>query len=158
VERTAKEIPSTFNARAETIAQKPVFRSAFKRTRCIVPASGYYKWRAAERGEQLYFISPADGAVLSIAGHWDEWRDPGTGKAVLGRTSIITAANDFNRSVHDRMPVLPGLHDLDAWLTGKAETELLRAAPNDFLRMWPVSRRVNVFGLEAVEDKAIAAG
>jgi hypothetical protein len=66
----------------------------------------------------------------------------------------------------DRMPVLLGLHDLDAWLTGKAGTELLQPAPNDFLCMWPVSRRVNVFGcgdddpslIEAVEDKAIAAG
>jgi putative SOS response-associated peptidase YedK len=52
--KTAKEVPSTFNARAETVAQKPMFRSAFKRTRCIVPASGYYEWRAAEGGKQNF--------------------------------------------------------------------------------------------------------
>ena len=66
--KTGKEVPSTFNARAETVAEKPMFRSAFKRTRCIVPASGYYEWRAVEGGKQPYFISAADGAVLSLAG------------------------------------------------------------------------------------------
>ena len=69
--KTTKEFPSTFNARAETVTQKPMFRSAFKGTRCIVPASGYYEWRPAEGGKQPYFISAADGAVLSIAGLWD---------------------------------------------------------------------------------------
>ena len=58
--KTAKEVLSTFNARAETVAQKPMFRSAFNRTRCIVPASGYYEWRAADGAKQPYFISAAD--------------------------------------------------------------------------------------------------
>ena len=157
-------MPSTFNARAETVAEKPMFRSAFKRSRCIVPASGYYEWRPAEGGKQPYFISAADGSVLSIAGLWDEWRDPATSEAVLSCTAIVTAANDFTRGIHDRMPVLLGSHDLDAWLIGKAGAELLRPAPNDLLRMWPVSKRVNVSGrgdddpslIEPVEDKAIA--
>jgi putative SOS response-associated peptidase YedK len=70
--KTIKEVPSTFNARAETVAQKPMYRSAFKRTRCIVPAAGYYEWRAAEGGKQPYFISAANDAVLSIAGLWDQ--------------------------------------------------------------------------------------
>ena len=144
--KTAKEVPSTFNARAETVAQKPMFRSAFKRTHCIVPASGYYEWRAVEGGKQPYFISTADGAVLSIAGLWDEWKDPETGEAVLSATLIVTAANDFTRRIHDRMPVLLDREDHEAWLTGKAGVELLRAAPNDVLRMWPVSKRVNVSG------------
>jgi putative SOS response-associated peptidase YedK len=86
--KTAKEAPSTFNARAETVAQKPMFRSAFKRTRCIVPASGYYEWRAAEGGKQPYFISAAKGEVLSIAGLWDQWKDPETGESVLSYTLI----------------------------------------------------------------------
>ena len=162
--KTAKEVPSTFNARAETVAQKPMFRSAFKRTRCIVPASGYYEWRAAEGGKQPYFISAADGAVLSIAGVWDQWKDPKTGELVSSATLIVTGANDFRRRIHDRMPVLLGQHDLDAWLTGKAGVELLRPAPNDLLRMWPVSKRVNVSSrgdddpglIEPVEDEAIA--
>ena len=144
--KTAKEVPPTFNARAETVAQKPMFRSAFKRTRCIVPASGYYEWHAAEGGKQPYFISVAEGAVLSIAGLWDQWKDPETGEAISSATLIVTAANEFARRIHDRMSVLLGRQDHDAWLTGKAGDELLRRAPNDLLRMWPVSKRVNVSG------------
>jgi putative SOS response-associated peptidase YedK len=83
--KTAKEVPSTFNARAETVAEKPMFRSAFKRARCIVPAPGYYEWRTVEGGKQPYFISAADGEVLSIAGLWDQWKDPETGKVMARR-------------------------------------------------------------------------
>ena len=162
--KTAKEVPSTFNARAETVAQKPMFRSAFKRTRCIVPASGYYEWRPAEGGKQPYFISSASGEVLSIAGLWDQWKDPETGESVLSCTLIVTAANDFTQQIHDRMPVLLGRQDHDTWLTGTAGAELLRPAPNELLRMWPVSKRVNVSGredddpglIEPVKDEAIA--
>lgn len=106
------------------------------------------------------------GAVLSIAGLWDQWKDPEAGEAVLSCTLIVTAANDFMRRIHDRMPVLLGHHDSDAWLTEKNGIELLRPAPNDFLRMWPVSKRVNVLGrgdddpslIEPVKDAAIAGG
>jgi putative SOS response-associated peptidase YedK len=83
-----------------------MFRSAFKRTRCIVPASGDYEWRPAEGGKQPYFISAADGAVLSTAGLWDQWKDPQTGEAISSCSLIITVANDFTRPIHDRMPVL----------------------------------------------------
>jgi putative SOS response-associated peptidase YedK len=162
--KTAKEVPSTFNARAETIAQKPMFRSAFKRTRCIVPASGYYEWRKVDGGKQPYFISAADGALLSIAGLWDQWKNLETGEAISSATLIVTAANDFTRCIHDRMPVMLGQQDHDAWLTGKAGVELLRPAPNDLLHMWPVLKRVNVSGrgdddpglIEPAADQAIA--
>jgi putative SOS response-associated peptidase YedK len=97
--KTAKEVPATFNARAETVAQKPMFRSA---NRCIVPASGYYEWRAVDGGKQPYFISAADGAVLSIAGLWDQWENPETSEPVLSCTLIVTAANDFARPIHGR--------------------------------------------------------
>jgi putative SOS response-associated peptidase YedK len=143
--KTAKEVPSTFNARAETVAGKPMFRSVFKRNRCIVPASGYYEWRAIAGGKQPYFISAADGSVLAIAGLWDEWKDQ-TGEAVFSCTLIVTGANGFTRRIHDRMPVLLAPRDYEAWLAGKAGVELLRPAPDDVLRMWPVSKRVNVSG------------
>jgi putative SOS response-associated peptidase YedK len=146
VKKTAKEVPSTFNARAEAVAQKPMFHSAFKRTRCIVPASGYYEWRAAEGGKQPYFISAADGTVLSIAGLWDQWKEPETGETISSATLIVTAANDSTRAIHDRMPVMLDRCDHEAWLTGKAGPELLRPAPNGLLRMWPVSKRVNFSG------------
>ncbi len=102
--------------------------------------------------------------MLSIAGLWDQWKDPETGEAISRATLIVTSANDFTRRIHDRMPVLLERHDLDAWLTRKAGVELLLRAPNDLLRMWPVSKRVNVSGrgdddpglIEPVEDEAIA--
>ena len=142
-----------------------MFRSAFRRTRCIVPASGYYEWRPAEGGKQPYFISAADGAVLSIAGLWDKWKDPETGEGVSSCTLIVTEASDFTRRIDDRMPVLLGRQDQGAWLTGKAGVEVLRPAPNDCLRMSPVSKRVNVSGrgdddpslIEPVEEEAIIA-
>ena len=129
-----------------------------------MPASGYYEWRPAEGGKQPYFISAADGALLSIAGLWDEWRGPETSDSVLSATLIVTAANEFTRRIHDCMPVMLGRQDHDAWLAGKAGVELLRPAPNDLLRMWPVSKRVNVSGrgdddprlIEPVGDDAVA--
>jgi putative SOS response-associated peptidase YedK len=135
----------------------------FRRTRCIVPASGYYGWRSAEGGKQPYFITTADGGVLSIACLWDEWKDAQTNKTIFSCTLIITVTNDFTRRIHDRMPVLLGRQVNDSWLTGKAGAELLQPAPNDFLRMWLVSTRVNVSGreiddfslIEPVENGAI---
>jgi putative SOS response-associated peptidase YedK len=124
-----------------------------------------YTWRELVEGrKQPYFISAADGAVLSIAGLWDQWKDPESGKTIASATLIVTSANDFTRRIHDRMPVLIGPHDHDAWLTGKGGVELLRPAPNDLLRTWPVSKRVNVSGggdddpglIEPVEAEANA--
>jgi putative SOS response-associated peptidase YedK len=164
--KTAKEVPSTFNARAKTVAEKPMFRSAFKRTRCIVPASGYYEWRPAAGGKQPYFISSADGTVLSIAGLCDEWKNPETSETVFSCTVIVTAANDFTRRIHDRMHVLLSDHDYETWLTCKAGIELLRPTPNDLLRVWAVSKRVNMAGqgdddpslIEPLEGEALHMG
>jgi putative SOS response-associated peptidase YedK len=69
-----KQLPASFNARAETVADKPMFREAFKRHRCIIPASGYYEWLKRQDGKQPYFIRAADGSVLSFAGLWDRWK------------------------------------------------------------------------------------
>ena len=145
VEKTAKEIPSTFNARAETVASKPMFRAAFKRSRCVIPASGYYEWKATPTGKQPYYISPHDGSVLSFAGLWDEWQDIKTGEARKSCTIIVIAANDFTRKIHDRMQVVLDADQFGQWLAGIGGTELLKPAP-DMLQMWPVSRRVNRVG------------
>ena len=73
--KSAKEIPATFNARAETLADKPMFRDAFKRNRCLIPASGYYEWLATPTGKQPYYYTARDGLALTFAGLWDEWKD-----------------------------------------------------------------------------------
>jgi len=144
--QTAKEAPSTFNARAETIAIKPMFRAAFKRTRCVIPASGYYEWKATPSGKQPYYISAADDSVLSFAGLWDEWHDIESDDVVKSCTIIVTDANEFTRTIHNRMPVVLSAKQLPLWLTGAAGIELLKPAPEGALRMWPVSRKVNRVG------------
>jgi putative SOS response-associated peptidase YedK len=146
VEKPLKQLPATFNARAESVAGKPMFRDAFKRHRCIVPASGYYEWEKRPDGKQPYFISAADGGVLSFAGLWDRWRNPDAGEPTTSCTIIVTDANALTRPIHDRMPVILEPADVRAWFDGSGGTELLRSAPDDRLRMWPVSRRVNKTG------------
>ncbi len=142
-----KDLPPSFNARAETVADKPMFRDAFERRRCVIPASGYYEWKAAADGRQPYFISAADGGVLSFAGLWDSWKNPEAGESVVSCTIIVTDANPFTRTIHDRMPVVLDTADIKPWLTGAAGPELLRPAADGLLRMWPVSRRVNRSGV-----------
>jgi putative SOS response-associated peptidase YedK len=141
-----KQLPATFNARAEGVASKPMFRDAFKRHRCIIPASGYYEWIKRPDGKQPYYISGADGGVLSFAGLWDRWKNPETGEPVASCTIIVTDANALTRPIHDRMPVLLDKADIESWLNGTGGTELLRPAAADRLRTWPVSRRVNKTG------------
>jgi len=141
--KSAKEIPATFNARAETLADKPMFRDAFKRNRCLIPASGYYEWLATPTGKQPYYYTARDGSALTFAGLWDVWKNKGTGTALQSCTMVVTTANALAGKVHDRMPVLLQPQDFDGWLAGTTGTELLKPAPDDYLQVWPVSRRVN---------------
>ena len=138
--KTLKETPSTFNARAETVADKPMFRSAFKRNRCLIPASGYYEWENTPTGKQPYYYTARDGSPLTIAGLWDEWKDIESGEPLKSCTMIITNANEL---AHDRMPVLLSPDEFEPWLSGIAGTEILNPAPESALQVWPVSRRVN---------------
>jgi putative SOS response-associated peptidase YedK len=147
--KSLRDLPATFNARAETVADKPAFRDAFRRSRCIVPASGYYEWRKVQErtpGRQPWYISAADGGVLSFAGLWDTWTNPQTGEKLWSCTIIVTAANALTRAVHDRMPALLERADFATWLGGAGGTSLLRPAAEHRLRMWPVSPRVNRAG------------
>ena len=121
-----------------------MFRTAFKRSRCIVPASGYYEWKMINGAKQPFYFSAADGGVLSIAGLWDESNDRSSPAGpLLSCTLIVTAANEFTGRIHDRMPVFLQPENFAAWLDGSAETELLQPASKDLLQVWPVSKRVN---------------
>jgi putative SOS response-associated peptidase YedK len=97
---------ATFNARAETVAEKAMFRDAFKRTRCLIPASGYFEWQDTPDGMQPYYFTRRDGEPVTIAGLWDEWRDKQAGELVKSCAMVITEANEFVSEVHDRMPVI----------------------------------------------------
>jgi putative SOS response-associated peptidase YedK len=135
---------ATFNARAETVETKPFFRDAFKRTRCLIPLSGYYEWQDTPNGKQPWYFTARDGSpALTTAGLWDEWRDRASGETLKSCTMIITEPNEFVAEVHDRMPVLLAEKDFEPWLNGGDGMELLKPAPNDMLQRWPVSKRVN---------------
>jgi putative SOS response-associated peptidase YedK len=136
---------ATFNARAETVAEKPMFRSAFPRRRCLIPASGYYEWLDTPEGKQPYYFTRRDGAVMTIAGLWDDWTDRATGENLKSCAMVITEPNDFVREVQDRMPVILEASEFESWLTGSSQelTGLMKPAANDVLQKWPVSKRVN---------------
>ena len=145
--KSLKEMPATFNARAETVAGKPMFRGAFRERRCIVPASGFFEWTGPKTDRQPHLFSAADGSpILAMAGLWDRWRDPATGEDVLSCTIIVSGASAWMVPYHDRMPVLIAEEDFDGWLGGTLGPEALRPASESALREWPVSQRVNRTG------------
>ena len=125
---------------------KPTFRDAWrKKQRCIIPASGYYEWQPIERDKpQPWYFTAADGSpILSVAGLWNDWREPGTKTILRTCTMIITEPNKFVSEVHDRMPVLLGKDQIEPWLSGEAGLEILRPAPDGMLKRVAVSKRVN---------------
>jgi putative SOS response-associated peptidase YedK len=135
---------ATFNARAETVEEKPFFRGAFKRNRCLIPVSGYYEWQDTPAGKQPWYFTAADGSpALTIAGLWDEWHDKVSGETLKSCTMIIAEPNKFVAEVHDRMPVLLAEKDYESWLSAHAGQDLLKPAAEDLLQRWPVSQRVN---------------
>jgi putative SOS response-associated peptidase YedK len=143
--KTIKEAKiATFNARAETIETKPFFRDAFKRSRCLIPMSGYYEWQNTPSGKQPWYFTAADGSpILTAAGLWDEWKNRETGERLKSCTMIIAEPNDMAAQIHDRMPVFLTETQFTPWLSGEAGAGLLRPVPNDYLQRWPVSKRVN---------------
>jgi putative SOS response-associated peptidase YedK len=99
-----KEMKSaTFNARAETVVEKPMFRDSFKRRRCLIPISGYYEWQDTPDGKQPHYFTRRDGQVMTIAGLWSDWTDKTTGEKLWSCTMVITGANEFIGEVHDRI-------------------------------------------------------
>lgn len=136
------------NARAETVAEKPSFRSAFRHRRCIVPASGFYEWQATGgKTKQPWYIAPAKGGEpLSLAGLWEHWQSP-DGSEIESCTIITTAANDLMTPIHDRMPVILPPEAVGFWLDRRARPEellhLLQPCQPDLLGAHPVATLVN---------------
>jgi putative SOS response-associated peptidase YedK len=97
---------ATFNARAETVETKPFFRDPFKRTRCLIPMSGYCECQDTPGGKQPWYFTARDGLpLLTAASLWDEWKDRQIGERLKPCTMIITEPNDFAAEIHDRMPM-----------------------------------------------------
>lgn len=161
--RDPKSVRQPINARAETVATAPIFRDAFARRRCIVPADAFYEWKQAPGGKLPYAIATRSGEMLGLAGLWEGWRGEG-GEVIRSFAIITTTANATLRALHERMPVLLPPDAWAAWLEGERPGELLRPAPDDLLRLWPVSAAVNSPRnngpelLEEVSAPAVPAG
>lgn len=135
------------NARAESVLEKPAFRAAFERRRCLVPASGFYEWRKTAAGKVPQWIYPVDGAPLTFAGLWEFWKPVQDAEPVLTFTILTTTPSADVAMVHDRMPVVVAPADRNAWLDKETREDalaaLLRPAPDGSLRMHAVSTAVN---------------
>ena len=135
------------NARAETVAEKPAFRNALKKRRCLVLADGYYEWQKTPLGKRPYRIILKSGEPFAMAGLWETWRDP-QGNVIPSCTFITTAANDFLAPIHNRMPVILPRESEDLWLDSRIEdaaslTHILGPSPDDYLHAYEVSTIVN---------------
>jgi len=138
------------NARGETVTEKPSFRTAFRRRRCLVLADGYYEWKKTGSKKQPYYIRMTDEGAFGLAGLWERWKvgegdDPQT---VESCTVITTEANSFTSDIHDRMPVILEPNDWTTWLDISLEDReelepLLRPYFSEEMRMDPVSTLVN---------------
>ncbi len=150
---------ATFNARAETVATKPMFRDSFKKRRCLIPASGYYEWHTTPEGKQPYYFTRRDGAVMTFAGIQDAWNDPDSGQRIRSSTMLITEPNKIAAEIHDRMPVILESEDFEQWERGdvKDATALMRPAAEDVLQSWPVFKRVNSSRTSGDDETLVAA-
>ena len=120
------------NARAETVAEKPAYRSAFARRRCLVPADGFYEWRAVAGKKQPVCFRSRDGRPFAFAVLWEQWAAP-SGEVLSSCAILTTQANELVRPIHERMPVIVAPHHYDVWLgTQAASSEALRG----LLRPW----------------------
>jgi len=138
----------TINAMSETAAEKPAFRDAIKRHRCLIPASGFYEWmKIGPKQKQPYNFGLATGSVFAFAGLWDRWRDP-INNIVETCTILTTQPNSLVADVHDRMPAILRVEDYEGWLDpgitdAKAVLECLKPLDASFMKKYPVSTRVN---------------
>jgi putative SOS response-associated peptidase YedK len=136
------------NARGETVAEKPAFKSSFRKKRCLVPTSGFYEWKAEGKVKQPFFIHRKDGKPFAFAGLWSSWKDRESGETIETFNLITTSPNEVLQPIHDRMPVILAPEDFQVWLDPKVEdTERLQAlikpAPPEPFEAYPVSRAVN---------------
>jgi putative SOS response-associated peptidase YedK len=137
-----------FNARAETLVATPAFRDAFQRKRCLVPVECFYEWQREGDVRQPYSIGRTDGRPLVLAGLWDGWRDPATDAVRRTFTIVTSASSEAMAAIHNRMPVILGEDDWDAWLDSRVRDRgrlLAMLEPRDDppLAIRAVSRLVN---------------
>ena len=139
------------NARCETVAEKPAFRSAFKKRRCLVLADGYFEWVTVKREKRPQYIRMQDDQPFAMAGLWERWRGPPGEKLdapIDSFTVITTDSNELTSDIHDRMPVILREEDWPLWLDPEMQDRqalqpMLKPYPSDGMRVDPVSKYVN---------------
>lgn len=140
------------NARSETVAEKPAFRSALRRRRCLVIADGFYEWKKDGQRKVPYFVRMRDDRPFGFAGLWDAW-EGADHSAIESCTLLTTEANELMWPIHDRMPVIIARGDYDRWLDpaldrAEAIQPLLRPYPSEPMEAYAVSAHVNRPGNE----------
>ncbi len=134
------------NARAETLLEKPTFKYAIRKRRCLIPADGFYEWQVVDGGKQPYYIRLKSHKPFCFAGLYDTWKAP-DGSLVTTCTIITVDCNDMLREIHNRMPAILHRNDYALWLDPEAPVEavtaLLAPFPSDEMEMYPVSKLVN---------------
>lgn len=139
------------NARAETVAEKPSFRAALKRRRCLVPADGFYEWKREGRSKQPFHIRMRNEEPFAFAGLWEIWTSPDGGE-LQSCTVITTEPNELMTNIHDRMPVILAAEDYAEWLGNGKDADarevdqlrhLLRPFDAKLMEAYPVSLQVN---------------
>lgn len=137
---------SLINARSETVASKPAFRSAYRRRRCLIPADGFYEWQKLGGKKQPFYFQLRDRQPFALAGLWEDWEREG--EVIQSFTILTTSANELVRPIHERMPVILRREDHDRWLdpaniTGAGLDLLLRPFPAAWMVGYPVGNLVN---------------
>jgi putative SOS response-associated peptidase YedK len=139
------------NARAETLFEKPIWRTAVKHKRCLIPATGFYEWKKTDSKIKVpYFIHPRDQDLFTFAGLWSTWKDP-SGNEVNSYSIVTTAPSKQMSEIHDRMPVMFHKEEDLIWLDNAIEnqsilTELLHPYKEKALEIYKVSTNVNSIG------------
>lgn len=136
------------NARSETAAEKPMFRAAFRRRRCLIPGDGFYEWKRAGKSKEAFHIQLRDGAPLAFAGLWESWQPDESQPKIESCTVLTTEPNDLMCEIHDRMPVILPPAAYEQWLDpDREEVEELQALlhpfPTDAMVAEPVGSYVN---------------
>jgi putative SOS response-associated peptidase YedK len=140
------------NARSETAAEKPAFRSAMRHRRCLVPADAFYEWQKRAGGKQPYCIRMRDGSPFAFAGLWERWRPPegegGETEPVESFTILTTTPNAMMKKLHDRMPVIIPREAYALWLDERIQdpeklAKLLAPISGDLLEAYPIGTRIN---------------
>jgi putative SOS response-associated peptidase YedK len=134
------------NARAETVGEKPAYRAALRRRRCLVVADGFYEWQRIDKRKQPYFIRMRDDRPFAFAGLWEAWEGADS-SAIESCTLLTTDANEVVEPIHDRMPVILPSHAYETWLDPSRDVQqvlpLLKPYPNEPMVAYPVSTAVN---------------